>query len=315
VTDSHGPDFARVVVDAMREIGAVHPGYRGVHAKGTLCGATFTPTPEAAALSQAAHFRGPPLRAHVRFSNGAGDPEAPDYEPREGRGMAVKFYPPDASTTDIVAITLPVFFVRDPDAFLEFVQARVADPDTGEVDVAKIGAFLGAHPEAMAAATHVMTAEPPESYLTMAYNSLHAYGFADGSGTLRFGRYRFEPEGGERTISAEEAERRGAHYLRDDLAARLAEGPARFTLRVQLAGEDDPVDDPTVAWPETREWVQMGTLEISGLAFDREQDGDVLVFDPTRVIDGIELSDDAILHFRSLAYAESVKRRSGVERS
>ena len=58
----------------------------------------------------------------------------------------------------------------------------------------------------------------------------------------------------------------------------------------------------------------MGTLEITGLAFDREQGDDVLVFDPTRVIDGIELSDDAILHFRSHAYAESVKRRSGVAR-
>ena len=299
----------------MREIGAVHPGHRGVHAKGTLCAATFTPTPQAAGLSQAAHFAGPPVRAHVRFSNGAGDPEAPDFEPREGRGMAVKFYPPDTGTTDIVAITLPVFFVRDPDAFLEFVRARVPDPDTGEVDMGKVGAFLGAHPEALAAATHVMSAEPPESYLTMAYNSLHAFGFTDADGTLRFGRYRFEPEGGERTIPAAEAEARGAHYLREDLAARLEGGPARFTLLVQLAGEDDPVDDPTVAWPDTRERVEMGTLEITGLAFDREQDDDVLVFDPTRVIDGIELSDDAILHFRAHAYAESVKRRAGVERT
>jgi catalase len=251
----------------------------------------------------------------VRFSNGAGDPEAPDYEPREGRGMAVKFYPPGTSTTDIVAITLPVFFVRDPESFLEFVRARIPDPATGEPDMAKIGEFLGAHPEAMAAATHVITAQPPESYLTMAYNSLHAYGFADAEGTLRFGRYRFEPEGGERTITAEDAEARGAHYLRDDLAARLATGPARFSLFVQLAAEDDPVDDPTVAWPDTRERVEMGTLTLTGLAFDREQDGDVLVFDPTRVIDGIELSDDAILHFRAHAYAESVKRRSGVSRS
>jgi catalase len=83
---------------------------------------------------------------------------------------------------------------------------------------------------------------------------------------------------------------------------------------VQLAGEDDPVEDPTVAWPDDRERVQLGTLEITALAFDREQEGDVLVFDPTRVSDGIELSDDAILHFRAHAYAESVLRRSGVSR-
>ncbi|MEY2568262.1 MAG: catalase [Actinomycetota bacterium] len=310
-----GEAMAREVIDALKEIGAAHDGHRAVHAKGTLCAAEFTPTPEAATLSTAAHFRGPPVRAHVRFSNGAGDPDAPDYEPREGRGMAVKFYPPDSPTTDIVALTLPVFFVRDPEGFLEFVRARVPDPATGEPDMNKLGAFLGAHPESLAAAEHVMLSQPPESYLRQAYNSLHSYGFVDAEGTLRFGRYRFEPDAGVASIPTDEAEALGAHYLRDDLAARLAAGPARFTLWVQLAEQDDPVDDPTQAFPEERERVELGTLVVTGLAFDREQDGDILVFDPTRVIDGLELSNDAILRFRADAYAESVKRRTGVSRS
>jgi catalase len=51
---------------------------------------------------------------------------------------------------------------------------------------------------------------------------------------------------------------------------------------------------------------------VTGLAHDREQGDDVLVFDPTRVTDGIELSDDPILRFRPHAYAESVLRRTGV---
>jgi catalase len=55
----------------------------------------------------------------------------------------------------------------------------------------------------------------------------------------------------------------------------------------------------------------LGHVEITGLAADRERDGDVLVFDPTRVTDGIGLSDDPILHFRRAAYAQSVLRRSG----
>jgi catalase len=310
-----GEAMAREVVDAIGQIGGAHEGHRAVHAKGTLCAAVFTPTPEAAALSTAAHFRGPPVRAHVRFSNGAGDPDAPDYEPREGRGMAVKFYPEGAPTTDIVAITLPVFFVRDPEGFLEFVRARVPDPATGEPDMAKIGAFLGAHPEALAAAEHVMLSQPPESYLRQAYNSLHSYGFVNAEGALHFGRYRFEPEAGIAAIPVEDAQARGPHYLRDDLADRLARGPARFTLSVQLAEENDPVDDPTVPFPDDRPWVVLGTLQVTGLAFDREQDGDVLVFDPTRVIDGLRLSDAAILRFRADAYAESVLRRTGVARA
>ena len=58
-----------------------------------------------------------------------------------------------------------------------------------------------------------------------------------------------------------------------------------------------------------------GRLEITRLAHDREQGDDVLVFDPTRVTDGIELSDDPILRFRTHAYAESVLRRTGVARA
>ena len=310
----HAGSFAREVVDALTAISGVHAGRRAVHAKGTLCAAEFTPSPDAAQLSRAAHFRGPPVRAHVRFSNGAGDPNAPDFEPREGRGMATKFYPDGTGTTDISAITLPVFFVRDPDSFLEFVVARAPDPETGEPDMDKVGAFLGAHPEAMAAAMHVISAKPPESYVRQAYNSLHAYGFVNAAGATRYGRYRWEPEAGVADIETEDAEQRGEHYLRDDLAARLEQGPARFTLWAVLAGDGDPVDDPTVEWPADRERVELGSLAITGLAFDREQDGDVLVFDPTRVIDGIELTDDRILHFRAHAYAESVLRRSGVAR-
>ena len=47
---------------------------------------------------------------------------------------------------------------------------------------------------------------------------------------------------------------------------------------------------------------------------EREKDGDILVFDPTRVVDGIELSDDPVLRFRSDAYSASVLERSGVAR-
>ena len=75
---------------------------------------------------------------------------------------------------------------------------------------------------------------------------------------------------------------------------------------------DDAVDDPTVAWPlDERERVEVGRLELTGLEESRERDGDIMVMDPTRVTDGIELSNDQILRFRPRAYAVSVKKRSG----
>ncbi len=307
-------DLADQAIEAIEAIAGRHPGHRAVHAKGTLCAATFTATTEAALLSRAAHFAGGDVRAHVRFSNGSGNPSAPDYEPREGRGIATKFYLPDDSTTDVVGITLPAFFVNTVEGFLEFTRARRPDPETGEPDPDAIGKFIGDHPEALTAAGAVLTATPPESYLRCAYNALHAYRFVDGDGTSRYVRYRFEPEEGEASLTEEEAKERGPDYLQRDLADRLGRAPAAFTLSVQIAEDGDPTDDPTVVWPDERRRVELGRLEVTGLADDREQGDDVLVFDPTRVTDGIELSDDPIVRFRSDAYAASVLRRSGVAR-
>ena len=129
---------------------------------------------------------------------------------------------------------------------------------------------------------------------------------ADGDG--RWVRFRWEPEAGERGISEDEARERGDDYLQEDIAGRAGAG---FRLWLTLADEGDPVDDPTALWPEERERVEVGRLELSGPETEREQGDDVLVFDPMRVVDGIEPSDDQILRFRPRAYAVSVQRRSG----
>src|SRR5918999_6065355 len=139
--------LAEDAVDAMNDAAGRHPGFRAAHAKGTLWSGTFTATPEAKRLTRAAHMQGDPVRATVRFSNGGGDPRIPDYA-TEGRGMAVKLYLPDGSRTDMVALSLPVFFARTPEDFLEFTRARKPDPETGQPDMERIGAWLGAHPEA-----------------------------------------------------------------------------------------------------------------------------------------------------------------------
>jgi catalase len=299
--------LAAQAVDAINDVSGAHPGHRAAHAKGTLIAATFTAAPEAAALTTAAHMQGDPVRATVRFSNGGGNPKIPDYA-REGRGLAIKFYLPDGSTTDVVGLTLPCFFVRTVEDFLEFTRLRKPDPETGQPDMEKLGVWMGEHPEAQTAIQAAVGAAPPESYATAAYNSIHSYRWTGPDGQGRWLRYRFEPEEGERTISDEEARERGRDYLREDIRERAG---ATFRLIVILAQDEDDPDDPTVAWPEERERVVVGRLEVGEPDTEREQGDDVLVFDPSRVTDGIELSDDEILNFRPRAYAVSVNRRSG----
>ena len=303
-------EVAERAVAAINDISGHHEGFRAAHAKGTLLEGSFTPTAEAAELSSAAHLQGDPARVTVRFSNGSGNPNAPDGERTEGRGMAVKFYLPDGTTTDIVGLTLPVFFVNDPEDFIEFVRARKPDPETGQPDMEKIGAFLGEHPETGAALQLILPSlVPPRSYATCAFNSIHAFRLGD-----RWARYRIEPEAGVENVPEEEIEALGPDYLQDDIRERLDQGPVRFKLYARLAEDDDPIDDPTIPWPDQRERVELGTIEVTGLETSREKDGDVLVFDPTRVTDGIECSPDKILHIRSHAYSVSVKDRTGVTR-
>jgi catalase len=299
--------LAEQAVDAINDLAGRHEGFRTAHAKGTLVAGTFTATPDAARLTRAAHMQGDPVRATVRFSNGGGDPGAPDYA-REGRGMAVKFYLPDGSTTDLIGLDLPCFFARTPEDFLAFTRARKPDPETGEPDMAKVGAWLGEHPEAQTAIQAALAAQPPESYATVVYNGIHSFRWENGSGEARWVRFRWTPEAGEAALSPEEAKERGADYLQEEIAGRRG---AAFTLSVALAEEGDPIDDPTVAWPEERERMDIGRLELTGPEPEREQGDDVLVFDPMRVTDGIEPSHDQVLHFRPRAYAVSVQRRSG----
>jgi catalase len=308
-------DVAERAVDAINALSGRHEGHRAAHARGTLCAGSFTAAPGASELTRAAHLRGDPVRVTVRFSNGSGDPSTPDNDRRDGRGMATKFYLPDGGTTDIVALTLPCFFVRTPEDFIAFAEARYPDPETGEPDMGKIGAFVQEHPETGAALQHILPSlVPPRSYATCAYNSIHSFRLANG-GDARFARYRWVPEAGVEVLPEEEIDGAAAEYLQDEIRERLDSGPVRFTLIARLADDGDAVGDPTVPWPEgEREEVELGTLELTGLDTERETGDDVLVFDPMRVTDGVEPSDDQILHVRRPAYSVSVERRAGVPR-
>ena len=97
----------------------------------------------------------------------------------------------------------------------------------------------------------------------------------------------------------------GQCYDVQEIAERLAKGPAHMKLELQIAAGGDDVHDPTSVWPEERDRVVAGIIELTEVA---EEEG-LLVFDPVRVTDGIELSNDPILKYRPAAYSESVERR------
>ena len=305
-------DLYERLVNTANAIYGSHDHRRALHAKGVFAEGAFTATSEAATLSRAAHLQGDEVQALVRFSNGSGNPESHDAQ-REARGMAVKLRVGDGRDADILAVTTPAFVVRSPEEFLELLRLRVPDPDTGQPDMEKLGAFLGEHPESQTAVQATLATEPPASYATLAYYSPHTFNFVSADGEKTPVRYRWRPEAGEQTIPDDEARERGRDYLQEELAGRLRDAPVAFELLLQVAGEGDPLDDPSAVWPDDRELVPAGRLEITDVVDDPEQGDHIEVFDPTRVAEGVELSDDPVLRARARAYSVSAYKRLGVE--
>ena len=276
------------IVDALSAVnGGPHPGFRAVHAKGTVCKGRFTPTPEAASLSRAAHLQGDPVEATIRFSNASGHPRAKD------------------------AVPLVVFFARNPEDFLELTRARVPDPETGQPDPEKLGAYLAEHPEAgIALQKGIPKLAPTTSFATSDYRALHAFCLIDSGEARHWGRYVWEPEEGPEYLNEEQVAAASRNYLQEEIRERLAEGIARFTLEFTLANDDDPLDDPTVEWEGEHQVVELGELEVIEVAKEAETPESPLVFDPMRLTDGIEPSDDQILAARPKAYSVSIERRT-----
>jgi catalase len=302
-------DISEQIVDTVNAIFGKHPGYRALHAKGIVCEGDFTPAPTAGGLSRAPHLQvqDKPVRVTVRFSDGTGIPNVADGSPAANpHGLAVRFHLPDGGSTDILANAYNGFAVSTAEDFLALFQALAASgPDAPKPK--PIDQFLATH----AKAAKVITAPKatPVSYATEPYFAIHAFVFSNRDGKTRYGRYQFRPEAGAQFLSNEEAAKQPANFLNDELGNRLSKAPVKFRLVVQLAAEGDPVNDATIVWPDDRPIVELGMLSINHPVADNDAAERGLAFDPLRLVDGIEGSDDPLLEARSSVYAVSRRRR------
>jgi catalase len=244
----------------------------------------------------------------VRFSDFAGIPTVPDGDPNASpRGMAVRFHLPDGTDTDIVAHSYNGFPARTVEEFLDFARALAAS-GPGVPGPKPIEAFLADHLPARAFAE---AAKPtPASFVKESYHAVNSFRFIDRDGTSRYGRYHIRPVDGEEHLSTSDATRRPPDFLFQELERRLAKGPAAFRLFLQMPVPGDQTSDGSLPWPEDRPKVELGTIEVTSLVADSKAVERELVFDPTRLTDGIELSDDPMPLARSAIYAISYQRRN-----
>lgn len=305
---------------------------RPVHTYGMGATGTFRPSPVAAEYCVAEHFTTEQVDVTVRFSNGSGDAGEDDARP-DVHGLAIKFHLPSGDETDMIGMTLPVFFVRDAEEFLAFSHAgtpkrvrreswwrKLLDdlrlrphapdpPPGGESGTPGLMRYADRHRFARAGLAADATLYSPSSWCRAEYYGVNAFGVTGPDGTRRWVRFQWEPALGVHPID------KSRHFavdgLRSDLRDRLARGDVTFSLRMAIAEAGDAVTDPTQQWHLWRRNVVMGTLRVDELVADQEQGCEKLSFNPTRLVPGIECSDDATLAARRVAYEASCRIRGG----
>jgi len=290
--------------------GGVHSGFRPVHAKGMMYAGTFTPAASAAGLTRAPHASRPSTPVTVRFSLSAGIPTAADNDPRTSgpQGIAVRFHLAEHVHTDIVAHSHNGFVVHTGEEFLAFLRAAAASgPDAPAPP--PIAAFLATHPAAKA---FVEAPKPiPVSFARQAYFAVTAFKFTNAAGQAKFGRFRFRPEAGTASLTAEQAAGKPTDFLAAEMSERLAGGPAVFRILVQLAEPGDNVTDATAVWPEARPFVEFGKLTIRERVDELAPERRKIIFDPMPRVDGIDPAGDPLTEVRADIYLLSGRRRRG----
>jgi catalase len=295
--------------DGFEEVNGAHPGFRRNHAKGVGVSGSFESNGNGARLSKAAVFRPGRVPVIGRFSLGGGQPDVAD-SPNTVRGLGLEFSPPDGELWRTAMINLPVFPFRTPEAFYEQLLASKPDPTTGKPDPANMEAFLARHPET-AEALKVIKAQPASSgFENGTFRGLNAFRFVDAAGAAVPVRWLLTPEQPFEAAGAAPAGQ-DRNYLFDPLIAAIHRQPLRWRLIVIVGQPGDPTDDATLAWPEGREKVDVGTLTLDRVESDDTSAARDINFDPLVLPAGIEPSDDPLLSARSAVYSQSYTRRAG----
>jgi catalase len=300
------------MIDAFEGTFGAHAGQRRNHIKGTCAAGEFVGTSEATALSRSALFSGKAIPVVARFSLGGGNPDVPDAAPAP-RGMALEFHLPGGSLQHITMINVPIFAASSPASFRDAIIAAKPDPKTGQPDPEKLKAYAATHPDAMALNELASHHNPTANYYQTTYFSIHTFKFIDAKGAEHLVKWRFVPRDGTKELTAAEMKSAPHDFLEKNLMERTHKGPAIWDMVVYVGEPGDPVENPTLAWPETRKHFKAGTLTITQAT--PQQKGmacEPINFDPLIMADGMAPTNDPILLFRSPSYAVSfAKRLSG----
>ncbi|MEW5812054.1 MAG: catalase [Actinomycetota bacterium] len=296
---------------------------RQPHAKGGGAFGRFEVTEDVTQFTRAALFQpGVSTPVLARFSTVAGERGSPDTW-RDPRGFALKFYTSDG-VFDLVGNNTPVFFLRDPLKFQNFIRSQKRLQASNLRDHHMQWDFWTLSPESAHQVTWLMGDRGiPRSWRHMNGYSSHTYSWTNSYGELFWVKYHFKTDQGVESLSQHEADRLAGtdgDYHQRDLFDSIAQGEhPSWTLHMQIMPFEDAKTyrinpfDLTKVWPHADYPLRrVGTLTLDRNVVDYHTEIEQAAFEPNNLVPGTGLSPDKMLLARGFAYADAHRARLGV---
>jgi catalase len=297
---------------------------RVVHAKGSGAYGYFEVTKDITRYTKAKFLNqvGKRTEIFIRFSTVAGEKGSADTV-RDPRGFAIKFYTEDGNY-DLVGNDTPIFFLRDPLKFADFIHSQKRDPYTNVQEPDNVWDFFSLSPEA----THQFTwlfgdRGIPASYRNMDGFGSHTFQWVNAKGEAFWVKYHFKTDQGIRCLTSKEAARIAGenpdyHHLDLLHAIERKEYPS-WTLKMQIMPVSEAANYRFNPFDLTKVWLHKDypLIDVGKLVLNRNPDNyfadvEQAAFNPANFVPGIGPSPDKMLQGRLFAYGDAHRYRLGV---
>lgn len=297
---------------------------RVVHAKGAAAYGTFTVTHDISQYTRAHLFSkvGNQCDIILRFSTVAGEQGSADTA-RDPRGFALKFYTEEGNW-DLVGNNTPVFFVRDPLKFQDFIHSQKRNPGTGMRDNTMQWDFLSLSPESLHQVTILFSDRGiPATYRHMHGFSSHTFSLWNHQGERFWVKWHMKTEQGIRCLTDAEASKIAGEdldYHRRDLYEAIERGEfPKWRVKVQIMPEVEADTyaihpfDLTKVWPhQDYPLIDVGVFELNRNPQNYFAEVEQAAFEPGNMPPGLGASPDKMLQARLLSYPDAHRYRIGV---
>ncbi|NJB83005.1 catalase [Wenyingzhuangia aestuarii] len=293
---------------------------RVVHARGYGAYGTFKLTKDLSNYTIANFLQntGKETKVFARFSTVAGGQDSSDYV-RDVRGFSLKFYTEEGNW-DMVGNNTPVFFLREPSKFPDFIHSQKKDPKTNVPNPSNHFEFWASNPQSLHQVTILMSERGiPASLRNMNGYASHTLSFWNNNGERFWVKWHFKTNQGIKNLTNEEAALKDAHGMQDDLVTAIEKGDfPSWTVKVQIMPEKDAETyhinpfDLTKVWPHSDYPLQeIGQLELNQNVDNYFAETEQATFSPGNLVPGLGASPDKMLQARLFAYGDAHRYRVG----